>query len=143
MTTNHPQFGLMCEICFSGLTPEQCAVDVDGQAWDVCAGECARQAGIQEQPAELGTDVAPIPLVSLASTVTAEKVTVKAVKLVACSRCGRGPKLRRTKTITEVLRPLDRPASVLAFMKLEAEDWRPVAEHPPCKCAYYSTEGSR
>jgi hypothetical protein len=49
MTTNHPQFGLMCEICFHGLTPEECAVDTDGQKWDVCKGECARQAGIKEK----------------------------------------------------------------------------------------------
>lgn len=52
MTTDHPQFGLMCEICFSQLTPERCAEDTDGQKWDVCAGECARQAGIREKPAE-------------------------------------------------------------------------------------------
>ena len=48
MTVDHPQFGLMCEICFCGLTPEECARDTDGQAWDVCKGECARQAGIRE-----------------------------------------------------------------------------------------------
>jgi hypothetical protein len=48
VTVNHKQFGLMCEICFDGLTPEACAVDAGGQRWDVCAGECARQAGIVE-----------------------------------------------------------------------------------------------
>lgn len=47
MTVDHPQFGLMCAICFSGLTPEQCATDAEG-TWDVCKGECARQAGIVE-----------------------------------------------------------------------------------------------
>lgn len=46
MTVNHPVFGAMCEICFSTLTHEQCAVDHEGTAWDVCAGDCARQAGI-------------------------------------------------------------------------------------------------
>ena len=35
MTVNHPQFGTMCAICFTGLTPEQCAQDTDGQKWDV------------------------------------------------------------------------------------------------------------
>jgi hypothetical protein len=79
-----------------------------------------------------------IPLASLTSTVTAEKVTVKAVKLVACGRCGRGKKLRRTKTITEVLRPLDRPESILEFMKIEAEDWQPTAAHPPCQCPHFT-----
>lgn len=50
MTVNHPQWGTMCEICFTGLTPETCAVDRDGQLWDVCAGGCAREAGIVEGP---------------------------------------------------------------------------------------------
>jgi hypothetical protein len=50
VTVDHPQFGTMCEICFHGLTPEQCAEDVNGQKWDICKGECARQAGIQEKP---------------------------------------------------------------------------------------------
>jgi hypothetical protein len=91
-----------------------------------------------DDPFEDEPDVASIPLASLVSTVTPEKVTLKAVKLVACRRCGRGKKLRRTKTITEVLRPLDRPASILEFMKIEVEDWRPVAEHPPCQCPYFT-----
>lgn len=49
MTVDHPQFGLMCEVCFHGLTPEQCAEDENGQRWDVCKGDCARQAGIRER----------------------------------------------------------------------------------------------
>lgn len=49
MTTDHPQYGLMCEVCFTGLTPDRCAVDTNGDAWDVCAGDCARQAGIVER----------------------------------------------------------------------------------------------
>lgn len=49
MTVNHPQFGLMCEICFKGLTPEECVEDTDGQKWDICKGLCAEQAGIKEK----------------------------------------------------------------------------------------------
>lgn len=48
MTVNHPQWGTMCEICFHQLTPDKCAVDADGVRWDVCAGDCAEQAGISE-----------------------------------------------------------------------------------------------
>jgi len=48
MTVNHPQFGTMCAICFNQLTPELCAEDTDGQKWDLCKGECARQAGMVE-----------------------------------------------------------------------------------------------
>lgn len=48
MTVDHPQFGTMCEICFQGLATEQCAQDTDGQRWDLCKGECARQAGLKE-----------------------------------------------------------------------------------------------
>jgi hypothetical protein len=39
---------LYCCICFWPLTPEECAVDSDGQKWDVCKGECAADAGIKE-----------------------------------------------------------------------------------------------
>lgn len=46
MTVGHPQWGLMCEICFSGLTPDECAVDADGQKWDVCRGKCAIESGV-------------------------------------------------------------------------------------------------
>jgi hypothetical protein len=49
MTVNHPQWGTICEICYTQLTPDTCAVDEHGQKWDVCAGDCARQAGITEQ----------------------------------------------------------------------------------------------
>lgn len=52
--TNFADWGLICCICFRGLTPEQCAVDTDGVRWDVCAStvseeDCAKQAGIEEQ----------------------------------------------------------------------------------------------
>lgn len=50
MTVDHPQFGTMCEICFAHLEPGECATDPTGQRWDVCAGECARQAAIIEAP---------------------------------------------------------------------------------------------
>ncbi len=49
MGIDHPQFGMFCEICFHTLTVDTCVVDSDGQKWDVCAGECARQAGIVER----------------------------------------------------------------------------------------------
>lgn len=49
MTVNHPQFGTMCAICYAGLTPETCVVDIHGQKWDICKGECARLAGIPEK----------------------------------------------------------------------------------------------
>lgn len=49
MTVNHPQWGTMCEICFEQLTPDRCAQDEHGQRWDVCTGDCAVQAGIQER----------------------------------------------------------------------------------------------
>jgi hypothetical protein len=55
MPVNHPQFGTFCCICFNRLTPETCVVDVDGQKWDACRGQCAREAGIQER-AEAGTE---------------------------------------------------------------------------------------
>jgi len=48
MTVNHLTWGTMCEICFKGLTIEECVVDKDGQKWDICKGECAKQAGIEE-----------------------------------------------------------------------------------------------
>lgn len=51
MAVNHPTFGTFCEICFHQLTEQNCAVDTDGVKWDVCAGDCARQAGIRESPA--------------------------------------------------------------------------------------------
>ena len=48
MAVSHPQFGTFCEICFGRLTPETCAVDRADVKWDVCSGECAQQAGIEE-----------------------------------------------------------------------------------------------
>lgn len=49
MTVNHPQFGTMCAICFTALTPEECAEDAEGQKWDLCKGHCAQQAGVVEK----------------------------------------------------------------------------------------------
>lgn len=49
MAINHPQFGTFCEICYQQLTPDTCATDTNGQRWDICKGECARQAFITEQ----------------------------------------------------------------------------------------------
>ncbi len=41
---------LYCEICYrSDLTPDDCAVDEQGQKWSVCKGQCAREAGIVER----------------------------------------------------------------------------------------------
>lgn len=54
MTVNHPTFGIMCEICFKQLTPKTCAVDTDGQLWDVCPGQCATDAGITEGQLDAG-----------------------------------------------------------------------------------------
>lgn len=39
---------LYCCICFTLLKPEDCAMDISGQKWDMCKGDCAVQAGIQE-----------------------------------------------------------------------------------------------
>lgn len=55
--TNFAAWGLICCICYSGLTPEQCAVDTSGQRWDVCSlkhnsENCAAQAGIEEAKPE-------------------------------------------------------------------------------------------
>lgn len=48
MTVDHPQFGTMCEICFNHLEPQDCAEDRHGVKWDVCPGECAVQAGLNQ-----------------------------------------------------------------------------------------------
>ncbi len=48
MTVKHPTWGTMCEICYKQLTPDKCVTDKDGVKWDVCKGECAVLAGIQE-----------------------------------------------------------------------------------------------
>lgn len=48
MGVDHPQFGTFCCICFERLTRDTCAVDEDGVRWDVCVGQCAREAGIKE-----------------------------------------------------------------------------------------------
>lgn len=53
VTVDHPQYGTRCEICFDQLTLERCATDTNGQKWDVCTGDCARQAGIEEVPSKL------------------------------------------------------------------------------------------
>lgn len=49
MTVEHPQLGLTCEICAGILYPEHCAIDLDGERYDVHGGECARQAGIRQR----------------------------------------------------------------------------------------------
>jgi len=41
--------GLMCCICFAAITTETCAVDIYGVKWDVCRGQCARDAGCIER----------------------------------------------------------------------------------------------
>lgn len=51
MGIDHPQFGTFCGICFKGLTWKTCAEDVDGVKWDLCPGQCAQEAGIEEKPA--------------------------------------------------------------------------------------------
>lgn len=43
------EWPLMCCICFTGLTPETCAVDADDVKWDVCKGQCARDSGLYEK----------------------------------------------------------------------------------------------
>lgn len=40
---------LYCCICFTTLTPAECAVDIEGQKHDTCKGQCAAEAGIQER----------------------------------------------------------------------------------------------
>jgi hypothetical protein len=49
MGVDHPTFGTFCEICFTTLTPDECAVDRDNQKWDICKGQCAGEAGIVEK----------------------------------------------------------------------------------------------
>lgn len=66
------------------------------------------------------------------------KVVHKAVKWVSCSRCGRGRKLRRTKTFTAVLGPGQHRVVVLAGLMAKAEHWEPVGTHPPCQCPYFT-----
>jgi hypothetical protein len=60
--TDFHGYGLICCICYSGLTPEQCAVDEHSDRWDVCSSKvskelvpCARQAGIVEVDPELAS----------------------------------------------------------------------------------------
>lgn len=48
MAVDHPQFGTFCAICFAELTIDKCAVDKTGTRWDVCRGNCAKEAGIIE-----------------------------------------------------------------------------------------------
>ena len=38
-------YGLICAICFEGLTVEECYVDEHGDRWDLHPGECAVLAG--------------------------------------------------------------------------------------------------
>jgi hypothetical protein len=38
----------MCCICFGGLTPETCAVDFEGNKWDICQDpNCIAGAGLE------------------------------------------------------------------------------------------------
>jgi hypothetical protein len=69
---------------------------------------------------------------------TAETVTHKAVKQVSCGRCGRGKKLRRTKTFTWDMEPGDTREGVLAWLQDCAEEWTPTGAHPPCQCPYFT-----
>lgn len=40
-------------VCFELRTLDELAVDVEGQKWDLCKGECARAAGVEEsQPVQ-------------------------------------------------------------------------------------------
>jgi hypothetical protein len=48
MTVNHKLWGTICAICFDVLTEETCVVDSDGTKWDICPGQCAIDAGIEE-----------------------------------------------------------------------------------------------
>jgi hypothetical protein len=49
-------YGLICAICFEGLTPEQCFVDEHSDRWDVHPGDCAVQAGLVDAGHILGTE---------------------------------------------------------------------------------------
>lgn len=52
---------LYCCICFTSLEPDTCVVDTDGQKWDVCKGQCAIEAGIQERKDECTTTTESSP----------------------------------------------------------------------------------
>lgn len=41
-------YGLICCVCFEGLTSETCAVDAEGVKWDVCPGQCSKDIGLEE-----------------------------------------------------------------------------------------------
>lgn len=56
MAVNHPNFGTFCEICFEQLTVETAVEDEDGVKWDICKGDCAKQAGIKEKVTDDSTD---------------------------------------------------------------------------------------
>ena len=40
---------LYCCICFKTLDLQACVEDISGQKWDVCKGQCAIEAGIEEK----------------------------------------------------------------------------------------------
>jgi len=40
---------IRCNICFKLCTFEELAVDKYGDRWDVCTGQCAVEAGIEER----------------------------------------------------------------------------------------------
>ena len=44
------EWPLMCCVCFSGLTPDDCHIDRQGNKWDVCKGQCAEEAWIDDAP---------------------------------------------------------------------------------------------
>jgi len=39
--------GFACCICFEAVANEDAWQDKDGQKWDLCSAECARQAGAE------------------------------------------------------------------------------------------------
>ena len=45
---------LYCCICFKPLTLDECAIDANGQKWDVCQGDCAIEAGVRKSEEEHG-----------------------------------------------------------------------------------------
>jgi hypothetical protein len=41
-------YGVLCAACFEALTPETCAVDIEGELHDSCPGQCAFEIGVYE-----------------------------------------------------------------------------------------------
>lgn len=40
---------VQCTICWRRCEVSELAIDIHGDTWDVCAGECATKAGIVEK----------------------------------------------------------------------------------------------